>query len=79
MLCNCTVDLFLVIGHNPVRTDQDAFTLEYVAKYIRQFRPGIPVQVFGGHTHIRDFKVYDHMSRALESGECPLPILGHDA
>lgn len=27
-----------------------------------------PIQAFGGHTHIRDFTVYDSMSTGLESG-----------
>jgi hypothetical protein len=69
------VDLFLVIGHNPVRTDSPSFTVKFVSKTIRALRPQIPVQVFGGHTHIRDFKVYDDMSTALESGELSIWIL----
>jgi hypothetical protein len=63
------IDLFVLIGHNPVRTDQPAFTMEFVGKTIRALRPDVPLQVFGGHTHIRDFIVYDDMSTALEAGE----------
>ena len=31
-------------------------------------RPNVPIQVFGGHTHVRDFVVYDGMATGLESG-----------
>jgi hypothetical protein len=63
------IDLFLLIGHNPVRTDSPTFTMEFVSRTIRALRPEVPLQVFGGHTHIRDFRVYDDMSTALEAGE----------
>jgi hypothetical protein len=59
-----TIDLFLLIGHNPVR--DSTFTL--VHDTIRKARPEIPIQIFGGHTHIRDLVVYDDMSVGLESG-----------
>ncbi|TDZ35742.1 Secreted protein [Colletotrichum spinosum] len=62
------VDLFLVIGHNPVRPTQSSSTLKTVFDAIRAVRPDTPVQFFGGHTHIRDFAVYDDKSTALESG-----------
>lgn len=35
---------------------------------IRKAQPNIPIQVFGGHSHIRDFAIYDQMTTALESG-----------
>jgi len=35
---------------------------------IRAMRPEIPLQAFGGHTHIRDVQVYDDRSTGLESG-----------
>lgn len=59
------VDLFLIIGHTPVK-----FSPEFPAilATIRAFRPDVPVQFFGGHTHIRDFAYYDTLSTALESG-----------
>jgi hypothetical protein len=59
------IDLFLVIGHNPVRQS----TLSLIHDTIRKARPEIPIQVFGGHSHIRDLVVYDDMSIGLESGE----------
>ncbi|KAK2026079.1 calcineurin-like phosphoesterase [Colletotrichum zoysiae] len=62
------IDLFLVVGHNPVRPTQSSSTLKTVFDAIRAVRPDTPVQFFGGHTHIRDFAVYDDKSTALESG-----------
>ncbi len=59
-----TIDLFLLIGHNPVR--DSTFTL--VHDTIRKARPEIPIQIFGGHSHIRDLVVYDDISVGLESG-----------
>ncbi len=58
------VDLFLVIGHVPVRSP------EYLElfKAIRKVQWDTPIQFFGGHTHIRDYKKYDAKSFALESG-----------
>ncbi|KAI9055340.1 hypothetical protein LZ554_000299 [Drepanopeziza brunnea f. sp. 'monogermtubi'] len=35
---------------------------------IRSLRPATPVQIFGGHSHVRDFQVYDDRTTALESG-----------
>jgi hypothetical protein len=61
------IDLFLVIGHNPIRGSGS--TLGLVHDTIRAMRPSVPIQGFGGHTHIRDFTVYDDKSTALESGE----------
>jgi len=67
------IDLFLVIGHNPVRApaSDTSSTLGLLHSTIRSMRPGLPIQFFGGHTHIRDFKVFDDMSTGLESGEIP--------
>ncbi|ERF69683.1 hypothetical protein EPUS_03675 [Endocarpon pusillum Z07020] len=58
------VDLFLVIGHVPVRSPE--FLELYQA--IRKVQWDTPIQFFGGHTHIRDYKKYDAKSFALESG-----------
>lgn len=60
------IDLFLLVGHNPVRGSGS--TLTTVQSAIRKARPDVPVQIFGGHTHIRDFSVYDAGTTALESG-----------
>lgn len=58
------VDLFVVAGHVPVRSK------EYTAifKAIREVQWDTPIQFFGGHTHIRDYKRYDSKAYALESG-----------
>jgi 2',3'-cyclic-nucleotide 2'-phosphodiesterase (5'-nucleotidase family) len=61
---NETIDLFLLLGHNPVRDS----TFSLVHNTIRAARPDIPIQIFGGHSHIRDLVVYDDMSVGLESG-----------
>ncbi|TKA79736.1 hypothetical protein B0A55_04370 [Friedmanniomyces simplex] len=62
------VDMFLLIGHNPVRPGSGGSTLDIVFNAIRAARPDTPVQIFGGHSHARDFSVYDDKSTALESG-----------
>ena len=58
------VDLFLVIGHVPIRSKEykDIYTA------IREVQWDTPIQFFGGHSHIRDFARYDSKSSALESG-----------
>jgi hypothetical protein len=58
------IDVIIVIGHSSVRGDEYAL----IYKTIRSARWDIPIQFFGGHTHTRDFKVFDGMSTALESG-----------
>ena len=62
------IDLFLVIGHNPVRPTAGGSTFGTLYKTIRGLRPDTPIQAFGGHTHIRDFAVFDDKSTGLESG-----------
>lgn len=62
------VDLYLLIGHNPVRPSVSTSTFDTVFNAIRAVKPATPVQIFGGHTHIRDFAVYDDKTTALESG-----------
>ncbi|KAI4741315.1 calcineurin-like phosphoesterase [Aureobasidium sp. EXF-12298] len=62
------VDAFVLIGHNPVGLKSSTNTLQTVYKAIRAIKPDTPIQMFGGHTHIRDFAVYDDKSVGLESG-----------
>ncbi|KAF2103481.1 hypothetical protein NA57DRAFT_63997 [Rhizodiscina lignyota] len=62
------IDLYLVLGHNPVRVNDSASTMGTVYQAIRKYKPDAPIQVFGGHSHIRDFQVYDNKATALESG-----------
>ncbi|KAF8470773.1 Metallo-dependent phosphatase-like protein [Kalaharituber pfeilii] len=59
------VDIFVIIGHTPVR---DSPEFPAILAAIRIYHPTTPVQFFGGHTHIRDFSVYDKASTGLESG-----------
>jgi 2',3'-cyclic-nucleotide 2'-phosphodiesterase (5'-nucleotidase family) len=61
------VDLVVVVGHTPVRNvtgDEFAIVLSAIRKHL----PSIPVQFFGGHTHIRDFRKFDDLSYGIESG-----------
>ncbi|KAI9811710.1 MAG: hypothetical protein M1832_000707 [Thelocarpon impressellum] len=59
------LDLILVVGHVGIRMKE--YTTLYRA--IRRLAgPRVIIQFFGGHTHVRDFKVYDSRSTALESG-----------
>lgn len=48
------IDLFVLIGHNPLKNSTDGTsTIDTLLKYIQGARPNIPVQVFGGHSHVR--------------------------
>ncbi|KAK6353598.1 hypothetical protein TWF696_005561 [Orbilia brochopaga] len=59
------IDVFLVLGHTSVR---DPVTFPLVLEAIRKVHPNTPVQFFGGHSHNRDFKIYDRASTGLEPG-----------
>lgn len=63
------IDLFIVTGHNPTRPTAGGSTFGTIYKTIRSLRPNIPIQLFGGHTHIRDFVVFDGISTGIESGK----------
>jgi hypothetical protein len=63
------IDLFVLTGHNPVRFNVSSSSFKTVFSAIRSARPDVPIQGFGGHTHIRDFTVWDDKATALESGE----------
>lgn len=58
------VDLFVVTGHSALRTEE--FDLIFAA--IRSVHPSIPIQFFGGHWHIRDYKRFDDNAYGLASG-----------
>lgn len=64
------VDLFVLLGHNTVaqNTQSGTGTFGIVQQALRRTYPSTPIQIFGGHSHIRDFKVYDDATTALESG-----------
>lgn len=59
------VDLFVIIGHVDIHSIE--FTQVYEA--IREVHPDTPIQFFGGHSHIRNFRILDDKSTALESGK----------
>ncbi|KAL7271342.1 hypothetical protein RUND412_005902 [Rhizina undulata] len=58
------VDFFLVLGH----IDIYGIEFEQIHAAIRAYHPTTPIQIFGGHTHIRNFKNFDARSTAIESG-----------
>ncbi|KAL2833670.1 Metallo-dependent phosphatase-like protein [Aspergillus cavernicola] len=58
------VDLFLVVGHVPVRSKE----YDDVFNAIRASHPDTPIQFFGGHYHIRDCARYDTKAYGLASG-----------
>ncbi|KAI9845032.1 MAG: hypothetical protein M1838_001936 [Thelocarpon superellum] len=58
------IDLVVVVGHVALRSKE----YNAIFKTIRDVRWDMPIQFFGGHTHIRDFTKYDSKSSALESG-----------
>ncbi|KAL6718399.1 hypothetical protein ACLMJK_004488 [Lecanora helva] len=62
------IDLFLVAGHNPIRPTAGGSTFGTLYNAIKKVRPNVPIQAFGGHSHIRDFVVFDSMSTGIESG-----------
>jgi hypothetical protein len=60
------IDMFLVVGHNAIRGSTS--TMATVINAIRAVHPTKLIQTFGGHTHIRDFTVFDSAAVAMESG-----------
>ncbi|KAL8665355.1 MAG: hypothetical protein Q9202_002247 [Teloschistes flavicans] len=62
------IDLFIVLGHNPVRTTVSSSTFGTIYSAIRSLRPTIPIQTFGGHTHIRKGRYCETLGFASMSG-----------
>ncbi|OAL00689.1 hypothetical protein IQ06DRAFT_147867 [Phaeosphaeriaceae sp. SRC1lsM3a] len=58
------VDLIVVFGHVDIRSTEYALLF----KTLRSAHWDTPIQFFGGHSHIRDYKIFDGKSVALESG-----------
>lgn len=58
------VDLFLVAGHVPLPSEE----FKALFKAIRGVQWDVPIQFFGGHTHVRDYIKFDSKAYALESG-----------
>ena len=65
---NKPIDLFVVLGHNPARPTASGSTFGSVINAIRAAKPNTPIQLFGGHNHIRDFAVIDQGTTSLGSG-----------
>lgn len=59
------VDYVVVAGHVPLRKFPE-FT--YVLNKIRAVNKHLPVSFFGGHSHIRDYRIYDDYAVGLQSG-----------
>ncbi|RCK66801.1 hypothetical protein Cantr_02512 [Candida viswanathii] len=60
------VDVIVIVGHTPVSHSWKEFY--QVHSYLRRFYPNTIIQYFGGHSHIRDFSVFDDLSTGLQSG-----------
>ncbi|KAI3404320.2 hypothetical protein KGF56_002840 [Candida oxycetoniae] len=60
------VDLIIIAGHTPVAHEWPEFYALH--KRLRQFYPSTIIQYFGGHSHIRDFVVFDSRSTGIQSG-----------
>lgn len=59
------VDLFIVSGHVPVRDSREC---DAIYKAIRDVKWDTPIQFFGGHSHIRDYRKWDDKAYGLEAG-----------
>lgn len=60
------VDIIVIFGHLPVT--HQWLEMELLHKTIRSYFPGVTIQYFGGHSHIRDFTILDRKSTGLQSG-----------
>lgn len=58
------IDLFVVIGHSAIRSEE----FDMIFKAIRSVQWDTPIQFFGGHFHIRDYRKFDSKSYGLASG-----------
>jgi 2',3'-cyclic-nucleotide 2'-phosphodiesterase (5'-nucleotidase family) len=61
------LDYIIVYGHIPV-TDPEQEELLSLHIHLRRRYPNLVIQYFGGHSHIRDFAVYDQRATGLQSG-----------
>ncbi|KAE8212710.1 hypothetical protein CF327_g3687 [Tilletia walkeri] len=59
------VDVFVVAAHMPVRGDAG---LDVVHQAIRKVHTDTPIVFLGGHTHVRDCRMLDDRTLAIESG-----------
>lgn len=61
-----TVDMLLIVGHLPITRKWSEVGVLHAK--LRTYYPDTKIQYFGGHSHIRDFVVYDHHLTGLQSG-----------
>lgn len=65
MVSNKDIGLILIPAHVPVH---NASELDIVLSELRIHFPTTPIQVLGGHSHIRDYAIYDEKAVGIESG-----------
>ncbi|SZF01785.1 unnamed protein product [Blumeria hordei] len=58
------VDLFLIVGHIPL----DGPEFGEIHRAIRNKHKDTPIQIFGGHSHIRNFVKFDSKSSGMQGG-----------
>ncbi|XRM44285.1 hypothetical protein ABZX51_007432 [Aspergillus tubingensis] len=73
---NQPADLYLLIGHADIgqsckietKYQGDQNPLICMKNWFRENKPETPLQILGGHSHVRNFTCYDSGSSGLESG-----------
>ncbi|KIW17164.1 hypothetical protein PV08_04355 [Exophiala spinifera] len=63
-ICDREIDLFVVVGHSAIRSEE----FDLIFRAIRSVQLDTPIQFFGGHFHIRDYRIFDTKAHALASG-----------
>ncbi|CEP65036.1 Smn1p LALA0_S18e00276g [Lachancea lanzarotensis] len=61
------IDVIVIFGHMPI-TDPDNHEINQVHSVFRTHYPNSIIQYFGGHSHVRDFAIFDKYSTGLQSG-----------
>lgn len=60
------VDMIVIVSHVPISHKwRELYDLH---GFLRQYYPSTVIQYFGGHSHIRDFTVFDDKLTGLQSG-----------
>ncbi|KAE8152740.1 Metallo-dependent phosphatase-like protein [Aspergillus avenaceus] len=71
------VDLYVLLGHgslrkNPRDPQHDGAFLDFqrqLRNRLNKEGKNIPIQLIGGHTHVRDFRCFDELTFGLQSGK----------
>ncbi|KAF2398476.1 ser/Thr protein phosphatase family [Trichodelitschia bisporula] len=58
------VDLFVIFGHVALHSPE----YDLLHRAIRSVHWDVPIALFGGHSHIRDYRLYDYKAAGLQSG-----------